>query len=175
MSGKNYEGTVAKWLGTFGWIDFEQGRRITSIFFCGAAIVPDDLGRTADATFQGSPVKFQIVKTLHKGQDSEAATNVIPLFREIVKDPDALRRMHREISIVEKIEFNSARLRRESGDSIFLKAQDVVEEFRNRFRELRVGDCVYHAVDAPKGERATWRAIRAEIYSREEQVALCGR
>jgi len=170
------DGVVQRWLDRYGWIEYQEGRgkHPSTVFFCGTSIVPDTIGRTADAKIPGSPVQFEIITVNHKGKVALRADNVEALFREKIQDPEAFRTAYREISVVHEKSFNSCLLRRDSGDFILLKRQDVVDVFQDRFADLRVGDRVFHGVAAPAEERKTWRAVEAEIFSREEQEELYG-
>ena len=168
---KVFEGVVGYWRGTFGFIDYECGSRVDSIFYPGKNVVPDNIGRTGHGKIEGSPVHFKITKAPHHGELKPTATEITPVFPSDVLDPLNWR----EISHVERIGPGCIYLRRQTGEQLFLHLSDVLPEFRDRFPSLKIGDAVFHGVrpSTKSGAAyATFRAVAAELFSPEEQEEI---
>ena len=168
---KVFEGVVGYWRGTFGFIDYECGSRVDSIFYPGKNVVPDNIGRTGHGKIEGSPVHFKITKAPHHGELKPTATEITPVFPSDVLDPLNWR----EISHVERIGPGCIYLRRQTGEQLFLHLSDVLPEFRDRFPSLKIGDAVFHGVRPSTksgAAHATFRAVAAELFSPEEQYEM---
>ena len=166
-----FEGVIGVWNRSYGFIDFESGARVDSIFYPGKNIVPDNVGRTGSGKIVGSQVNFKIVKAPWRGELRPCAVGVTPIFASNVPDPEK----HREVSTVERLAPSGIFLRRKTGEELFLNLSDVLPEFHARIATLRVSDHVFHGV-APSIKNSTahftWRATAAELFSREEQESL---
>ena len=168
---KVFEGVVRYWRGTFGFIDYECGSRIDSVFYPGKNVVPDNVGRTGHAKIEGSLVRFKLIKAPHRGELKPTATEVTPLFPSDVPDP----LNHREVSRIERLGPGCVYLRRETGEQLYLHRSEVLPEFKDRFEALRIGDAIFHGVrPATKNSvvQSTWRAVAAELFSPEEQYEM---
>jgi len=141
------------------------------VFFPANSIRLDGMGCRGHSTFEGALVRFKIDHVVHKGQHRVIAVDVHPVFRE--EEATVSLEDHCEVSQVTRI--NSGRcslwMRREDGSEIFLHKDKVLPEHLQRFREIQIGDFIYHGIDN-RVDRDRWAATRAEIFSREEQTRL---
>jgi cold shock CspA family protein len=179
MGDKVYEGEVVKWFDRrdasgFGFIKFESGRNVNSVFFDYDDIVEDNIGRRLHARIIGNLVRFRLDTHIHRGEKRAIARDVTSIFPTDVRGPEN----HREISVVDRIvpgkrePIAAAFLVRECGDKLYLNCDGVANAHKHRFRYLRVGQHVWHGIEPPIGNQKSFRAVHSEFYSDVEEAAI---
>jgi hypothetical protein len=162
---KRFEGEVQKWLGKFGFINYEDSGIRKRIYFSSHTTRPDWRGSRAWVS-AGIPVTFVRTKRHDDktGEFCDCATDVAAAFP--MSEPQDLSQ-YRETSVVYKKEFAFVFLQRECGDVTFLHRTDVLPQYEFRWDLLKPGVPVFHGVRFHE-EKKLWKACDAELYSEEE-------
>jgi hypothetical protein len=162
---KRFEGEVDKWLGKFGFINYEDSGTRKRIYFSSHDARPDWRG-SRGWVLAGIPVTFVRTKRHDAKSDelSDCATDVAAAF--LMSEPQDLGQ-YRETSIVYKREYAFVFLQRECGDVTFLHRNGVLPQYQFRFDLLKPGVPVFHGMGYNE-EKQQWHACAAELYSAEE-------
>jgi cold shock CspA family protein len=167
MASARLEGEIRNWDSerNFGFITFINNRGSEgSIFYSGHNIRPDWKGSRSWAFSPGIPVSFRVSTKLRKNHEKAHAEDVDPIFP--MSEPEDLAGYRETSEVFSKIR-DYGFLKRPCGDLLFFHVQDVIEQYRNRWRLLEIGSPVYHSARFDE-ETQRWRASYIELYSYEE-------